>query len=109
VQERKPPKLTRDEEQRLAMNNGGRVLPRSKQQWRQVGSSTIKFEFVLTLTKNILPLLMMVALGQVFNGLMVSMAVGYVIRNYIPDMRIETLHFWLILAGYFHTFLGQRG
>lgn len=24
-------------------------------------------------------------------------------------MRIETLHFWLVLAGFFHTFFGQRG
>ena len=63
--ERRPPRLTRDEEQRLAMNTGGRGLPRSKAQWRQVGSSTIKFEFVLTLTKNIVPLLMMIVMGQV--------------------------------------------
>ena len=34
---------------------------------------------------------------------------GYVIRNYIPEMKIETLHFWLVMAGYFHTFFGQRG
>lgn len=34
---------------------------------------------------------------------------GYVIRNYIPEMRIETLHLWLVMAGYYHTFFGQRG
>ena len=33
------------------------------------------------------------------NGLMVSMGIGYVIRNYIPEMRIETLHIWLLFAG----------
>lgn len=70
--EKRPPRLSADEEQRLAMNTG-RLLPRSKAQWRQIGSSTIKFEFVLTLTKNILPLLMMIVMGQVFNGLVVSM------------------------------------
>ena len=37
------------------------------------------------------------------------MVLGYVIRNYIPEMRIETLHFWLVMAGYWHTFFGQRG
>ena len=42
------------------------------------------------------------------NGLMVSMGIGYVIRNYIPEMRIETLHIWLLFAGYFHTTFGQR-
>jgi N-acetylmuramic acid 6-phosphate (MurNAc-6-P) etherase len=71
--ERRPPRLSADEEKRLALNTGGHTLPRSKARWRLVGSSAIKFEFVLTLTKNILPLLMMIVMGQVFNGLMVSM------------------------------------
>jgi high-affinity Fe2+/Pb2+ permease len=60
---------------------------RTAAQWRRAGASAIKFEFVLTLTKNIVPLLMVLATGQVFNGLMASMAIGYFIRNYIPEMR----------------------
>lgn len=71
--ERRPPRLSADEEKRLVLNTGGQSLPRGKAQWRLVGSRAIKFEFVLTLTKNILPLLMMIVMGQVFNGLMVSM------------------------------------
>ena len=50
---------------------------------------------------------MVVVTGQVFNGLMASMAIGYIIRNYIPEMRAETLHIWLFLAGYFHTLLSS--
>eukprot|EP01051_Picozoa_sp_SAG22_P000476 SAG22_NODE_13_length_33548_cov_57.167773_28_plen_94_part_00 len=40
-------------------------IPTKTSGWRKEGAMAIKFEFVLTLTKNVLPLLMVIATGQV--------------------------------------------
>ena len=150
--ERRPPRLSKEEEESMVIHTGQKI-PTKKSKWRQLGASTIKFEFVLTLTKNIVPLIMILVMGEVrqplcssflcnraaasadvllvvvslwicsdlssvfvgsvavsllllvechvqpMNGLAVSMGIGYVIRNYIPEMRIETLHIWLLFAG----------
>ena len=62
--ERRPPRLSKEEEERLVIHTGQK-MPRKKGQWRQLGASTIKFEFVLTLTKNIVPLIMILVMGEV--------------------------------------------
>ena len=105
--ERRPKRPTTQDQDRAALM--GMRIPTTTTKWRLEGAKAIKFEFVLTLTKNVLPLLMVVATGEVYNGLIVSMIIGWLIRNQVPDMSMETLHFWLLIAGYFHTVLGMKG
>jgi hypothetical protein len=102
-----PPRIT--QEQLDYEKSRGQKIPTTYAGWRGLGASAIKFDFVLTLTKNVLPLIMVVTTGQVFNGLVVSMVIGWIIRNKVPEMSAETLHFWLLIAGYFHTVLGMKG
>jgi hypothetical protein len=50
------------------------------QAMRKDAAGEIQFDYLLTLTKPILPLLMLLTTGQVYNGLVASMATGYVLR-----------------------------
>ena len=62
--ERRPPRLSKEEEESMVIHTGQKI-PTKKSKWRQLGASTIKFEFVLTLTKNIVPLIMILVMGEV--------------------------------------------
>jgi len=73
---------------------------------RLVAASAVQFELVLLLTKPIVPLIMLIALGEVWNGLIVSLVVGYVLRRWVPQMSHEGHHLLCALFGVVHTLLG---
>jgi hypothetical protein len=85
-----------------------RKVPRDKQNlMRSEAARILKSDYLLTLTKPVIPLLMLVATGQVFNGLISSLAVGHVLRNWVPDIKAEWLHVFLVVFGALHTLLGS--
>ena len=73
------------------------------------GAHAIQFDFLLIITKNVLPFLSLIAFGQVFNGLISSLAIGYVLRNYAPRFSSRGLHLFCVLFGLLHTMLGVSG
>ena len=51
---------------------------------RGLAAAALKYDFLLSLTKHVIPLLSLVATGQIFNGLFSSMILSYVLRNWVP-------------------------
>ena len=45
--------------------------------------AAIQFRFLLTMTKPVIPLLMLVITGTVWSGIMTSMVTGHVLRSYV--------------------------
>ena len=44
-----------------------------------------QFDFLITLTKPVIPLVMLLATGQVFSGAVVHMGIGWSLRNMVRD------------------------
>jgi hypothetical protein len=61
---------------------------------------------LLILTKPVIPLFMLISLGQVLNGLMSSLFIGHALRKWVPKMSCETHHLLCCFFGAVHTLLG---
>jgi hypothetical protein len=83
---------------------GRRTVQQGKM--RNVAASLVKFEFLLTLTKPVVPLAMLVATGTVYNGLIPSMIIGHTIREWVPAFTCETLYCVVFFFGVVHTYIG---
>jgi hypothetical protein len=73
---------------------------------RQNAANTVQFDLLLILTKPIIPLCMLIALGQVWNGLFSSLFIGHVLRRWVPQMSYEAHHLLCVFFGAAHTLLG---
>lgn len=58
---------------------------------RGLAAAALKYDFLLSLTKHVIPLLSLVATGQIFNGLFSSMILSYVLRNWVPGNFLKTI------------------
>jgi len=65
-----------------------------------------QFDFLITLTKPVIPLVMLLATGQVFSGAVVHMGIGWSLRNMAPAIGHESLHVFTFAIGVFHSLLG---
>ena len=59
---------------------------------RQDAANAVQFDLLLILTKPVIPLFMLIALGQVWNGLFSSLVVGHALRRWVPRMSYEAHH-----------------
>lgn len=73
---------------------------------RQAASAAVQFDVLLILTKPIIPLIMLISMGQVFNGLFSSIIIGHLLRQWVPTMGHETHHLLVSVFGMAHTLLG---
>mmetsp|Transcript_34823 Transcript_34823/g.75943 ORF Transcript_34823/g.75943 Transcript_34823/m.75943 type:complete len:693 (-) Transcript_34823:91-2169(-) len=73
---------------------------------RQEASNAVQFDLLLIFTKPIIPLCMLIALGQVWNGLFSSLFIGHALRRWVPSMSYETHHLLCSFFGAMHTLLG---
>jgi len=73
---------------------------------RQLAADAVQFDLLLILTKPIIPLFMLIALGQVWNGLFSSLIVGHALRKWVPQMSYEAHHLLCMFFGAVHTLLG---
>mmetsp|Transcript_121292 Transcript_121292/g.288124 ORF Transcript_121292/g.288124 Transcript_121292/m.288124 type:complete len:680 (-) Transcript_121292:70-2109(-) len=73
---------------------------------RQAAASAMQFDLLLILTKPVIPLIMLVATGQVWNGILSSMFIGHALRKWVPQMSYEAQHLFCALFGVLHTMLG---
>jgi len=70
------------------------------------GAMQTKFEFLLTLTKPIIPLAMLLITGDVYSGLIPALIIGQTIRDVVPPISAEAMHLVVLLAGALHTIIG---
>jgi len=68
----------------------------------------VQVRLLLTTTKPIIPLLMLVITGTVMNGIFSSLIISTLLRKCVPDLRVSTLHVLLIAFGFLHTLLGVQ-
>eukprot|EP00429_Kryptoperidinium_foliaceum_P011624 CAMPEP_0176039002 /NCGR_PEP_ID=MMETSP0120_2-20121206/19332_1 /TAXON_ID=160619 /ORGANISM="Kryptoperidinium foliaceum, Strain CCMP 1326" /LENGTH=705 /DNA_ID=CAMNT_0017372397 /DNA_START=106 /DNA_END=2223 /DNA_ORIENTATION=+ len=73
---------------------------------RQAAAAAVQFDILLILTKPVIPLFMLIALGQVWNGLLSSMLIGHALRRWVPQMSYEAHHLLCAFFGMVHTLLG---
>jgi len=73
---------------------------------RQAAASAMQFDILLILTKPVIPLIMLIASGQVWNGLFSSLFIGHALRKWVPQMSYEAHHLLCALFGTLHTYLG---
>lgn len=73
---------------------------------RQNAANAVQFDLLLILTKPIIPLFMLIALGQVWNGLFSSLFIGHALRKWVPQMSYEAHHLLCMFFGTVHTLLG---
>mmetsp|Transcript_27625 Transcript_27625/g.82387 ORF Transcript_27625/g.82387 Transcript_27625/m.82387 type:complete len:682 (+) Transcript_27625:122-2167(+) len=73
---------------------------------RQEAANAVQFDFLLIMTKPIIPLFMLIALGQVWNGLISSLLIGHALRRWVPQMSHEAHHLLCAFFGALHTLLG---
>mmetsp|Transcript_48015 Transcript_48015/g.114119 ORF Transcript_48015/g.114119 Transcript_48015/m.114119 type:complete len:663 (+) Transcript_48015:67-2055(+) len=73
---------------------------------RQVAAEAVQFDLLLILTKPIIPLFMLIAVGQVLNGLLSSLFIGHALRKWVPKMSHEAHHILCVVFGALHTLLG---
>mmetsp|Transcript_85438 Transcript_85438/g.242217 ORF Transcript_85438/g.242217 Transcript_85438/m.242217 type:complete len:670 (+) Transcript_85438:105-2114(+) len=73
---------------------------------RQAAATAVQFDLLLILTKPVIPLFMLVAVGQVWNGLFPSLIIGHVLRRWVPQMSYEAHHLLVSFFGVAHTLLG---
>jgi len=72
---------------------------------RQAAATVVQFDLLLVLTKPVIPLFMLVALGQVWNGLFSSLIIGHALRRWVPQMSHEAQHLLCSFFGAVHTLL----
>merc|ERR1719188_2219363 len=73
---------------------------------RQAAATAVQFDLLLILTKPVIPLFMLIALGQVWNGLFSSLFIGHALRRWVPQMSYEAHHLLCSFFGMMHTLLG---
>ena len=73
---------------------------------RNIAAAAIKYDFLLSVTKNVIPVVCLVLTGQVFNGVLSSLIISHVFKNWIPDLSPSFLHMLAMLFGVLHTILG---
>lgn len=73
---------------------------------RQNAANAVQFDLLLILTKPIIPLFMLIAVGQVWNGLFSSLFIGHALRKWVPQMSYEAHHLLCMFFGSVHTLLG---
>jgi hypothetical protein len=73
---------------------------------RQKAADVVQFDLLLILTKPIIPLFMLICVGQVWNGLFSSLFIGHALRRFVPQMSYESHHMLCSLFGAMHTLLG---
>lgn len=73
---------------------------------RHNAAAMTKFEFLLSLSKPVIPLCCLVVTGQVFNGLIPSLIVGHTLRQWVPPITSEALHLVVLVFGILHTVIG---
>lgn len=73
---------------------------------RLAAATACQFDLLLILTKPVIPLFMLIASGQVWNGLISSMIIGHALRKWIPQMSYEAHHLLCSFFGVVHTLLG---
>jgi len=73
---------------------------------RQAAAAAVQFDVLLILTKPVIPLFMLIALGQVWNGLLSSLFIGHALRRWVPQMSYEAHHLLCAFFGMVHTLLG---
>ncbi|CAE8696024.1 unnamed protein product [Polarella glacialis] len=73
---------------------------------RQAAATAVQFDLLLILTKPVIPLCMLIASGQVWNGLISSMVIGHALRKWVPQMSYEAHHLLVSSFGVVHTLLG---
>jgi hypothetical protein len=95
-----PPPLMRAGEMPLGQLVARKPMPH----WRPIAAAAIQFELLLSTTKYVIPLVALVATGQVFNGIWSSMATAQILHR-VPAMRPEMHHLVLVLVGLFHSVL----
>ena len=71
---------------------------------RPAAAAAMQFDLVFSTTKYVIPLVALVATGQVFNGLWSSMITAQLLHK-LPAMRPELHHVLIIVAGALHTLL----
>jgi len=76
---------------------------------RKNAADAVQFDLLLILTKPIIPLCTLIAIGQVFNGLISSLIIGHVLRSRVPKMSHEAHHLLCVFFGSVHTLLGVNG
>lgn len=72
---------------------------------RNAASHIVQFDLLLVLTKPIIPLVFLIAIGQVWNGIFSSLFIGHILRK-VPDMSYEAHHLLCVFFGSVHTLLG---
>jgi len=73
---------------------------------RQAAANAVQFDLLLIFTKPVIPLFMLIALGQVWNGLFSSLFIGHALRRWVPQMSNEAHHLLCSFFGVVHTLLG---
>mmetsp|Transcript_59950 Transcript_59950/g.126921 ORF Transcript_59950/g.126921 Transcript_59950/m.126921 type:complete len:680 (+) Transcript_59950:148-2187(+) len=73
---------------------------------RQAAACAVQFDLLLIMTKPVIPLIMLIALGQVLSGLWTSLFIGHALRRFVPQMSYEAHHLICIMFGLMHTVLG---
>ena len=71
---------------------------------RAAAAAALQFDLLLSTSKHVIPLVMLLATSQVFNGLWSSMATAQVLHK-LPSMRPELHHVLVMLTGLLHTIL----
>jgi len=71
----------------------------------QDAANAVQFDLLLIITKPVIPLFMLIALGQVWNGLFSSLFIGHALRRWVPQMSYETHHLLCAFFGIMHTLL----
>eukprot|EP00930_Biecheleria_cincta_P007053 TRINITY_DN108196_c0_g1_i1.p1 TRINITY_DN108196_c0_g1~~TRINITY_DN108196_c0_g1_i1.p1 ORF type:complete len:684 (-),score=127.37 TRINITY_DN108196_c0_g1_i1:20-2038(-) len=124
VEQKKQALLTGEEKQATANkeqaeNQAVKVTPMPDSAWqcvmlsqekpvnaRQNAANAVQFDLLLILTKPVIPLIMLISLGQVWNGLISSMIVSHLLRKWVPQMSYEAHHLLCTFFGAVHTLLG---
>lgn len=102
------------------LNHGAGPMPEgvfSVVQWghkeplkaRQEAADAVQFDLLLILTKPVIPLFMLISVGQVMNGFISSIFIGHALRKWVPKMTYEAHHLFCLFFGIVHTFLGVSG
>lgn len=73
---------------------------------RQAAATAAQFDLLLILTKPVIPLIMLISLGQVWNSLWSSLVIGHALRRWVPQMSYEAHHLLCSFFGVMHTLLG---
>lgn len=79
-----------------------------KQAGAKRAMQAVQIRFLLTTTKPIIPLLMLVATGTAMNGIISSLIISQLLRSCVPNLRVSTVHILLIMFGFLHTLLGVQ-